>query len=516
MSLPYSFIVPNTAVVDSPAFVTEKKHMLLAMDNALIPTTAPYLEFKGASAVTDFGAYFGLSVPEYAQVQKYFSYLSKDGNAPEKLVVARWYKTATAPFIKGAKLTATLTTLKAVSNGSFAVTFGATTEEVVVDLSSATSYSDIATIIQTAMQTDFAGSTVQYSSITGGYIITGASAGADYTVGAVEAGTTGTDLSSLLGLASAELSQGVDAETFAEFCDRIYQANSAGYSITTLETLTSADIAPAVQWLQSVVDGQTYNTVVRLVFNFTDKATAKSVATLLDNAGYTGYVICYDPYGQFVNILDCAICATIDYTVTNGAINFNFMPAVGYTPITTLGSVVDYQQGLTNSSLMQELNDAKISCVYSVGFGTQESSYYGFGLMAGAFGTEDVQVNESALEQNIQVAVINALTSVNKIKLQGKDAELLINTLLSTPLDLFKANGSIAQDGTLSTADKATIAQVTGNASAADAVEQNGYYFQIQPRTAQDIAARQIRVLIVYLCGGVINKVRIINRIYGA
>ena len=192
------------------------------------------------------------------------------------------------------------------------------------------------------------------------------------------------------------------------------------------------------------------------------------------------------------------------------------MPAVGYTPVTILGTVVDYQQGLTNSSLMQELNDAKISCVYSVGFGTQETSYYGFGLMAGAFGTEDVQVNESALEQNIQVAVINALTSVNKIKLQGKDAELLINTLLSTPLDLFKANGSIAQDGTLSTADKATIAQVTGNASAADAVEQNGYYFQIQPRTAQDIAARQIRVLIVYLCGGVINKVRIINRIYGA
>lgn len=516
MSLPYSFIVPNTAVVDSPAFVTEKKHMLLAMVNDLIPTSVPYLEFAGASAVTDFGAYFGLGTTEYAQVQKYFSYLSKDGNAPEKLVVARWYKTATAPFVKGARLTATLTDLVAVSNGSFTVTMGNSTEEVVVDLSTATSFGAVATLLTTALQTDFAGSSVEYSSVTGGFILTGASAGADYTIGVVGAGSTGTDLSEMLGLANGELSQGVDAETYAEFCDRIYKANSSGYSITTLETLSESDITPAVQWLQQVVDGQTYNTVVRLVFNFTNKTTAKSVASALSSRSYTGYVITYDPKSEYVNILDCAICATIDYNISNGAINFNFMPAVGYTPITVLGTVVDYQQGLTNASLMQELIDAKISCVYSVGFGSQETVFYGFGLMSGAFGTEDVQVNESALEQNIQIAIINALASVNKIKLQGKDAELMISSLIATPLDLFKNNGSIAQNGTLTTADKATIAQVTGNSSAADAVEQNGYYFQIQPRTAEDIAARQVRVLIVYLCGGVINRVRIINRIYGA
>lgn len=516
MSLPYSFIVPNTAVVDSPAFTTEKKHLLLAMNNSLIPTTSPYLEFKGASAVSDFGAYFGLSVPEYTQVQKYFSYLSKDGNAPEKLVVARWYKTATAPFIKGAKVTASLATLTAISSGSFVITIGATTEEVIVNLSSATSFSEIASVIQTAMQTDFAGSTVEYNSTTGGFIIKGALSGSDATMGAVTAGSTGTDLSSLLGLAQGEVSQGVNAETYAQFCDRIYKANSAGYSITTLETLSDSDIIPAVEWLQSVVDGQTYNTVVRLVFNIVDKAEALALSNSLSALSYTGYVICYDPKQEFVNILDCSICATIDYNVANGAINFNFMPATGYTAITDLGSVVDYQQGLTNSSLMQQLNDAKISCVYSVGFGTQETSFYGFGLMAGAFGTEDVQVNESALEQNVQVAIINALASLNKLKLQGADADLLISSLIATPLDLFKTNGSIAQNGKLSNADKATIAQVTGNASAADSVEQNGYYFQIQPRTAEDIAQRQVRVLIVYLCGGVINKVRIINRIYGA
>ncbi len=516
MSLPYSSIVPISAVISSPAFTTEKKHILLAMVSGLIPTSSPFLEFTGVSAVTDFGKYFGQAVPEYSAIQKYFSFLSKAGNAPEKAIVANWYKTAVAPFIKGTEVTSTVAELSALGSGSFGFTLGATSAQVEVNLADSESYSQIAEKIQTAMQDSFAGVTVTYSSLSKGFIIRGVNTGSEATIGAVTAGTSGQDLSGVLGLASGEVSQGADAESWAAFCDRIYQANSAGYSITTLEELTQADIEASVQWLQSVAGGQTYNTVVRLVFNFKDLATAKTVANALSEKSYTGYVLTYDPYDEMVNILDCAICATIDYNVANGAINFNFQPAVGYTPITQLGTVVDYQQGKTNSSLINELNDECISCVYSVGFGTQERVWYGFGLMSGSFGTEDVQVNESALEQNLQVTIINALDQLNKIKLQGSDAQTLVGSLLATPLDLFKTNGSIAQNGVLSNTDRISIVQATGNADAADAVAENGYYYQIQPITAEDIAARRIRVLICYLTGGVINQVRIINRIYGA
>lgn len=517
MSLPFSSIVPITGVVESPAFAQEKKHMLLAMDSSLIPSGTSYLEFGGASALTDFSAYFGKQVPEYQALVKYFGFVSKNGNAPEKALVARWYKTATAPFIKGDKLTTTVATLKAITDGSLTISFDDTAEEITgLDFSSATSYSDIATVLQTGIATEFTGATVVYNSITGGFIVTGGTTGKTATTEGVNEGTTGTDVSVLLGLKGATTSQGVDAETFADFCDRIYHANTGAFSITTLETLADTDITPAVAWLQTTLNGQSYNTVNRLVFNFTDKTTAKTIASTLDGLNYTGFVICYDPYGENVNILDCAICASIDYQIDGGAINFNFQPAVGYTAITSLGTVVDYQQGLTNSSLMQDLDNNAISCVYSVGFGTQEQVFYGSGLMAGDFGTESTQVDESALELAIQVSILNGLASLNKIPLRGEDATDLVSSLLATPIEQFIKNGVIAQGATLSTVEKASVAQATGNANASDSLEMTGYYYKIYDLTEEDIAQKRVRVLLCYVASGCLNKVRIINKIYGA
>ncbi len=516
MSLPYSYIVPNSAVVEAPAFTTEKKHMLLAIVNDLIPSGTPFIEFKSQGGLSNFAKMFGKGLPEYAQVQKYFGYVAKDGSTPQKLVVARWYKQAAAAFIKGEKVETSITTLRGFSNGSFKMDLDGQSGDVVLDLSDVTSYSDIAEAITEAMQDVWDGAVCAYSSVTGGFIITAATIGTTSVAGGISAGETGTDLSEMLGLAGAVVSQGADAESFTEFCDRIYQANSSGYSITTLEALSQDEIIDAVKWLNGADGEQTINSTVRLVFNQTELASAKTLSASLANLSLTGYVLTYDPNQENVNILDCAICAAIDYDATNGAINFNFSNAAGYTPITSLGSVVDYQQGLTNSALMSELNDACLSCVYSVGFGTQEQTYYGFGLMAGDYGTEDIQVNESALETRLQVTIINALSNLNKIKLQGADARVLISSLIASPLELFQRNGSIALNGTLSTVDKVAVTQATGNPDAAAAVEQNGYYFQVQPLSEEDIAARRVRVLICYLAAGVVNKVRIVNRIYGA
>lgn len=518
MALPYSSIVAITGKVQSASFEVEKKHMLLAMDNFLIPSTVPFLEFTNVSG---FKNYFGSSIEEYTQVQKYFSWLSKTGLAPEKLVVARWFKVDTAPFYKGEEVTESVANLKLITNGSFNVSFTDTVFEVVLDLSSITTYSDIASLIETAIQANTAGgveftsATCTYNSITKGFIITGGSTGKDYTVQSISAGTTGTDLSDLLSLLNSDLSQGVDAETYAEFCDRIYNANSAGFSITTLETLTNDEIKDAVIWLQTVANGQTYNTVVRQVFNISNKTTAETLQTELIALEYTGYVVCYDPNNEYINILDCAICATIDYQVTNGSINFNFQNAKGYTSVTNFGSVVDYQAGNINLLLSEELDSYKLNYVYSVGFGSNETLYYGKGLMAGDFVTEDVQVNESWLEQDIQVNVINAFDVLNKLALRGDDATDLLSSLITPSFEKGKINGTVAKNGTLSDSDKLSIYQATGNSSAADAVANNGYYFVIQPLSAEDIELRRVRIVTCYLIGGVINQVRVINNIYG-
>lgn len=515
MSLPFSKFVPISAKVQSPAFTTEKKHMLLATTNALFGTETPFKEYSGSAALTNFARDFGTASVDYEIARKYFNFQSKTGTAPEKLVVARWYKTAAAPFVKGSK-PSSLAILKTFTDASFVLDISGTSATITADLSAATSYADVANTLESAITTaGFTGATVQYSSVTGGFVITGGTAGSKQTI-AVSKAEKGTDALSDLGLNGAETSEGVNAETFAVFCDRIFNANSAGYSITTTESLSDLDILPAVEWLQGSVGGQTINTVVRLVFDIQDKATAKAIQSTIKELGYTGYVVCYDPYNEHVNALDCAICACTDYEAVNGSLNFNFQPAVGYTAITKLGDVVNYQQGLTNLSLAQELDDLCISYVYSVGFGTQEQVLYGLGLVQGAFGTEDIQVNESALQTALQVAIVNGFVSLNKLKLQGSDAKGFIATLITPVLDQFKSNGSIAYDGKLSDSDKNAVYKATANDGAVDSIESNGYYFQVQDLTDEDISLRRVRVIVCYLAGGVVNQIRIVDNIFGA
>ena len=476
MSLPFYKFVPITGSVVAPAFTTEKKHALLATTNPLISSGDKYLVYSGMSALTNFAADLGAAGADYQFAQKYFGFLSKSGYGVQKLLVARWYKEAAAAFVKGSK-PEPVATLKAVSNGSFGITLDNQQFEVVVDFSSITSYSDAATVIQTAIRANSGGgeaytaATVDYNTTVNAFIINSGSTGQQSSVGTVTAGATGTDVSAMLGLSGAILSQGANAETFAEFCDRMLQANSGAFSITTNEELDEDSITAAVAWLQGVLGGeQTIYTLNRLVFNISDLETAKALQSSLSSLSYTGYVVCYDPNNELVHALDCAICAAIDFNVANGAINFNFQPATGYTPITTLGTVIDYQQGKTNMRL----------------------------------------------EIDLQTRVMNGFISLEKLKLQGTDARDFMASIIAPSFEQGQTNGAIAYNGTLSDTDRNSIVTATGNPAAADSVADNGYYYQIQELTAEDIAARRVRILVCYLCGGVVNKVVITNRIYGA
>lgn len=542
MSLPYSSIVPISATVSSPAFGAEKKHMCLVVNDSLIPTSVPYFEFSGASAVSDVGNMFGVNSNIYDCAKKYFGFLSKTGTSPEKMIVVPWYKRDNVPFIKTSRNIISVSELKKITDGTMSVYIGEKSPVadynpiINLDFSSIRNYHDAAIVMQTAISKirtgdqNYSNAIVEYNDLLGRFVFYGGKAGKGLVYGILRGSSDGTELTDKIGIfkhpvdnqniflndEDAEFSEGVNAETFAECCDRIYNMNTGAFSITTINMLSEQDIYPAVEWLNTVSDGQTINTMYKLVFRFTDIETAKAVSSTLDNLGYTGYVITWDPNSQYINVLDCAICGSIDYQVENGAINFNLQPATGYTSVTGIGNVIDYQNGQTNVALMEDLEKAKISTVYSVGFGSQEQNFYGLGLMAGSFGSEDIQVNESALEQSIQLSIINAMASLNKIKMQGSDANAMISSLIAEPLELFKRNGTIATNGTLTQADRISIAQATGNNDAADSVARNGYYFKIQDITNEDIKARQVRVLIIYLAAGVVNKVRVINRIYGA
>lgn len=503
MSLRLSEKVAITSKIQKASFSEEKAHMILALvDNPLFSPNTPFIEFENS---TDFGVMFGTNTTEFQQVNKYFSHLSKTGLAPDKVVIVNWFKNGVASKIIGDKAPE-LATLIALTNASFTLKVNGTDEVIDnLDFSSATSYSEIATVIQTALVSEFTNATCVYNTQSKSFIAT---------VGTIQENQTLTleeDNDKIFGT-KPQVSNSVVAETFKDLCDRIYHSNCSGFAITTLETLLIQDVYDSVEWLQTVNRGQTYNSMLKLVFNFNDLDTIEEIQEHLKELNYTGYSMCYDPNNEYINVLDCSIGASVDFSSPAGAINFDFQPANGYTSITEYGNVVDYQNGDINSTVYHKLKDMKVNFVYSLGVGNQKKIIYGCGLENGDFGREDTQLNENWIEKQLQVQVVNAFITLNKIALQGDDAEDTLTGLIANVMESNKSNGIIARNGTLTETSKLSIIQATGVQEAPSAVESNGYYFCIK---SIDVENQRANVVCCYLESGVLSEVRVINNIYG-
>lgn len=504
MSLRLSEKVAITSKIQKASFSEEKAHMILALvDNPLFSPNTPFIEFENS---TDFGVMFGTNTTEYQQVNKYFSRLSKTGLAPDKVVIVNWFKSGVASKIIGDKAPE-LASLVALTNTSFKVKVNGTETTISsLDFSSATSYSDIATIIQTALISEFTNATCVYNTQSKSFIATIGQIVADQTLELTE------DNDKIFGN-KPQVSNSVVAETFKDLCDRIYHSNCSGFAITTLETLLIQDVYDSVEWLQTVNRGQTYNSMLKLVFNFNDLDTIEEMQEHLKELNYTGYSMCYDPYNEYVNILDCSIGASVDLAQNDAAISFDFQPASGYTSITEYGNVVDYQDGKINSTIYHNIKNMKVNFVYSLGVGIQKTIIYGCGLENGNFGKESTQLNENWIEKQLQVQVVNAFISLNKISLQGEKANNILTTLIGKVLESNIDNGVIAKKGILKEEDKLSIIQATGVQDAPSAVESNGYFFVIK---SIDTTNQRANVVCCYLESGELGEVRIINNIYGA
>lgn len=106
--------------------------------------------FYSQSAVGD---YFGFSSNEYKLAGNYFLADSNSSRKPNVLWFYRCTPEAVSPFIRGGKVTS-LADLKAITNGSLTITIDGTEEALTgLDFSSATTFSDVATVVDTALST---------------------------------------------------------------------------------------------------------------------------------------------------------------------------------------------------------------------------------------------------------------------------------------------------------------------------------------------------------------------------
>lgn len=192
--IPASYIVKvNPRVITGGSNDLEMNGLVFS-HNPVIPTDAMVLQFGSVNSV---GAYFGTDSDEYAAAVTYFTGYVNKFSAPRAFFVARRVDEDVAGWMRTGPYNGTLAALKAVTDGAFVVTVDGTSVNVdAVDLSSATSFSDVAALIRTKLTPAVA--TVTYSSLNKSFTITSASTGEGKDVSFMDSPTAGTDLSVLL------------------------------------------------------------------------------------------------------------------------------------------------------------------------------------------------------------------------------------------------------------------------------------------------------------------------------
>lgn len=187
--------------------------LLVLGDSPVIDTTQRIRSYASALAV---GADFGNTAPEYLAAVSFFSQTP----TPRQLYIGRWARTATAGQLIGAALTTpqqALANFTAVSAGGFKIKVdGASTPVAVsaVNLSAATSLSQVASIVTTALASATIGATCTWNGQQ--FVFTSATTGTTSQVSFLTAPTSGTDLSALLGGTAAlggYVVTGIAAET---------------------------------------------------------------------------------------------------------------------------------------------------------------------------------------------------------------------------------------------------------------------------------------------------------------
>lgn len=146
MSIPASRIVTiNPSAIGGGGNPLSMNTLLIQSGSVLLPGVG---QFGSAAEV---GEYFGLASDEYKFAQRYF--LGYDGatSLPSTLYIVKNGESAQPAFVVGAPLRdLSLADIQAVS-GDLVITIDGVETTVSIDLSAATSFSDAASIIDTAL-----------------------------------------------------------------------------------------------------------------------------------------------------------------------------------------------------------------------------------------------------------------------------------------------------------------------------------------------------------------------------
>lgn len=469
MTIPASNIVNiNPSVVGTGGNPLALNGVLLTT-NTILPTNS-VISFSSPAAVSD---YFGPSSTEYVESKVYF--LGNDNSTlkPGTLYFAPYNAADRAAFLRSGSLAGmTLTQLQALIGTIILTIDGVVKTSSSINLSSATSFTNGATIIAAAFT---GGPAVTWNSVLSTYIFTSTTTGAASTI-TYATGTISTSLK-LTSATSAILSQGADADTPDTAMSSIVNITQNWVDFTTLFEPDIDDKNAFSVWTnaqnqrymyvgwdtdgQAIVDNSTscFGAIVKAA----DYDGVVCVSGDANTAATEGKTLAQVTRDAAVFVLGTV--ASIDFAQTNGRITTAFKHQSG------LSITVDSQ---TNANTL-------LANGYSFygSYATANDNFVFFynGQMAGKWKWIDPFVNQVYLNNQFQLALLTLLTSINSIP-YNQSGYSLIRTSMQDPINEGLNNGSIRTGIQLSESQKAQVNTAAG-VDISQELQQQGYYLQV-------------------------------------
>lgn len=458
------------------------------------------LQFNSAKAVGD---YFGTSSTIAQMAEIYFKGYDGATQLPSTLYIVHYADTADSGKIFGGSLAnIDLATLQTYT-GTLTVTIaGVGNTSASIDLSTATSFTNAASIIQSAFTLpDFA---VSYDSQRQRFVITSTITGVTETV-VYATGTIAASLK-LTQATGAILGQGIDAETPADVLNRVVATTQNWSTFTTDYEPLLAEKKLFAYWFNTsnqrylyicydtdsnaIIANQSFTFGRYLIdgkFDGTVCVSGQPSEAIL--AGTSVLAMARD----VASFLAGAI-ASVDFNATNGRITFAFKHQAG------LAINVNDEQIAAN--LIG--NGYNFYAAYTEG--SNDFNWFYNGNIAGRWVWLDSYVNQIYLNSQFRLAGASLLDGANAVD-YGTVGQTLIREALKPVIEQGLNSGVIRTGITLSSAQAAQVNSQAG-LKIDNFLQTDGYYLQIKAPTAQNRGLRKSPILnFWYTDGGAVQQI---------
>lgn len=474
IGLSVSRVIAVSLSLTSPGAQFANFNSLLIMGQSdVIDTQTRIMAFSSLAGVA---ALFGTTAPEYLAAQAYFS----ANPQPTQCYIGRWAQAATNGRFFGGALTAAqqlLSVFTAVASGGFKIQVdgGSLTNVAGINLSGAANLNAVATLINTALTSATIGATCTWTG--SNFVFKSTTTGTTSKVKPLQAPTSGTDISTLLGCTAA-FSGAYQVDGIA--------AESLVSAITALDGLSTFWFALNDDACTSAVDADRQAVAAYIeaspvhMYGFTTGAAAAlttvtqtDIGAVLQALGYQKTFVVYSSKSLYAACAAWGDMLTVNLSGTDTMITLAFKPMAGIAPellTANQAAALDskgYNYYATYQNGVSIINNGWCIC------SSPTANQVFIDTMFGAL----------ALANQVQTSGFNALVAQKKTPQTDSGTHLLVNAL-ETAMGAFVTNGYLA-GGTWTGSGFGQLA--TGDRMP------KGYYIYQPPVSSQQAADRTAR-----------------------